>query len=163
MLIEHNRKCYKRNTRLAEITFLVDLKYRSEFDDEFDDNLRAPIGGGGNRIIGGKPCSIGAIWLKPGPPTPRTGPWRPGAANAGAPGTGGITPTNNHISQWHFLEKKRLNIPRPAARPAPCAATALVGTRAMPTSCKWQEKIDRREWRVLTDFFWRWSFDGHWN
>ena len=78
--------------------------------------------------------------MKPGPPTPRTGPWRPGAAKPGAPGTGGTTPTNNG-NYFHSIDRKKLDLPRPAARPAPCAATALVGTRAIPTSLKHQRRL----------------------
>lgn len=40
---------------------------------------------------------------------------------------------NKYDYIYSILERK-LNLPRPAARPAPCAAAALVGTRAIPTS-----------------------------
>jgi hypothetical protein len=74
--------------------------------------------------------------LKPGPPIPRIGPCRPGAAKLGAPGIGGMTPIKNQFNYIYTIIKGKLNLPRPAARPAPCAAAALVGTRAIPTSLK---------------------------
>jgi len=49
---------------------------------------------------------------------------------------------NNKIYHLHFTTQRKANKPRPAARPAPCAAAALVGTRAMPTSYKQRTSND---------------------
>jgi hypothetical protein len=117
---ENNRKCHK-NTSFLDVTCRVDLdgdRVWTLIENQLH-NLRMPIGGGGILIPGGKPRPAGAIWLKPGPPIPRTGPCRPGAAKPGAPGTGGMIPTNNDSHHVHVEGRTKSNEPRPAARPAP--------------------------------------------
>ena len=62
------------------------------------------------------PRPAGVIWLSPGPPIPRTGPWRPGAAKPGAPGIGGITPERRKPKTIENEQKPSSDLDQPLDR-----------------------------------------------
>ena len=68
---------------------------------------KPPLPGGGPPRIWGGATAAGVIMAADGPPTPLTGPWRPGSPP----------------------------IPLPAARPIPGPPEPGIGTRGIPSSC----------------------------
>lgn len=136
-------------------------------------------GTGGILIPGIRPRPIGAIWFIPGPPIPRTGPWRPGAAKAGPPGIGGITPDQREgrIMQVQAFKAEGLTASSCTTSTLCCGGCGTGRYSCNTDFLEIERELNAKNTSGLTTFrcrdrhqmlatrmtylFWWWSFYGH--